>query len=333
MHSEFPIPNSELAMRIPFTKMVGAGNDFLVVDAAARPLARVRGRWAAVSRALCDRRGGVGADGVLVLERSRRADARMRVFNPDGSEAEMCGNGARCVARYLKERGRRVSGNGAVTIETRAGLLAAKVLGRPAAIGARRVAMRMTDPTGLRLEMALPVEGRRLRLGIVNTGVPHAVVSVASLDAVDVARLGRLIRRHRAFAPAGTNVNFIQPDGRHPARLRVRTYERGVEGETLACGTGVAAAAIIYGVRRQLEAGPVRWRRSPERRRLSHGAGGTSPAAGRHRYEVLVRSGEAMTVSFRAARTGRTVRVTDLVLEGGAERVFEGTVVWPRGRD
>ena len=316
MHSEFPIPNSELAMRIPFTKMVGAGNDFVVVDAAAHPLGRLRRRWGAVSRALCDRHAGVGADGVLVLERSRRADARMRVFNPDGSEAKMCGNGARCVARYLQERGRLgAGGNGAVTIETRAGLLAAKVLGRPAATGARRVAMRMTDPTGLRLEMALPVEGRRLRLGIVNTGVPHAVVSVASLDAVDVARLGRLIRRHRAFAPAGTNVNFIQPDARHPARLRVRTYERGVEGETLACGTGVAASAIIYGVRRQLA------------------AGGGSPAAGRHRYEVLVRSGEAMTVSFRAARTGRTVRVTDLVLEGGAERVFEGTVVWPRGRD
>ena len=300
---------------IPFTKMVGAGNDFVIVDAAARPLARVRGRWAAVSRALCDRHGGIGADGVLVLERSRRADARMRVFNPDGSEAEMCGNGARCVARYLKERSRLGGGNGAVTIETRAGLLSAKVLGRPAAVGARRVAMRMTDPTGLRLEMALPVEGRRLRVGIVNTGVPHAVVSVASLDAVDVARLGRLIRRHRAFAPAGTNVNFIQPDARHPARLRVRTYERGVEGETLACGTGVAASAIIYGVRRQLAAG-----------------GGTS-AAVPHRYDVLVRSGETMTVSFRAARTGRAVRVTDLVLEGGAARVFEGTVVWPRGRD
>ncbi|MBI2104187.1 MAG: diaminopimelate epimerase [Candidatus Omnitrophica bacterium] len=300
---------------IPFTKMVGTGNDFVVVDAVARSFGRLRARWGAVSRALCDRHAGIGADGLLVLERSPRADVRMRVFNPDGSEAEMCGNGARCVARYLQERiRRRGDGKAPVTIETRAGLIAAKVLGRPAADGARRVAMRMTDPTGLRLEMSLPVEGRRLRLGFVNAGVPHAVVSVASLDAVDVARLGRLIRRHRAFAPAGANVNFIQPDARHPSRLRVRTYERGVEGETLACGTGAAASAVVYGARRQLV------------------ADGAMPSTERHRYEVQVQSGEVMAVSFRASRAGRTPRVTDLMLEGGAEQVFEGTVVWPGGR-
>lgn len=229
----------------------------------------------------------------------------------------MCGNGARCVARYLQERIRRNGrANGAVTIETRAGLIAAKVLGRPAAPpAAGRVAMRMTDPTGLRLEMALPVEGRRLRLGFVNTGVPHAVVPVASLGAVDVARLGRLIRRHRAFAPGGTNVNFIQPDARHPSRLRVRTYERGVEGETLACGTGVAASAVLHGARRQLA------------------AGARMPAVARHRYEVRVQSGEMMAVSFRASRVGRALRVTEVVLEGGAERIFDGTIAWPLGRD
>jgi len=302
---------------IPFTKMVGTGNDFVVVDAESRPLGRLRGRWGAVSRTLCDRHVGIGADGLLVLERSRVAEARMRVFNPDGSEAEMCGNGARCVARYLQERIRRNGrANGAVTIETRAGLISAKVLGRPAAPpAAGRVAMRMTDPTGLCLEMALPVEGRRLRLGFVNTGVPHAVVPVASLDAVDVARLGRLIRRHRAFAPGGTNVNFIQPDARRPERLRVRTYERGVEGETLACGTGVAASALVHGARRQLA------------------AGARMPAVARHRYEVQVQSGEMMAVSFRASRTGRALRVTEVVLEGGAERIFDGTIVWPLGRD
>ncbi len=296
--------NAELTMRIPFTKMVGTGNDFVVVDAAARPLGRLRGRWGAVSRTLCDRHTGIGADGVLVLERSRVAEARMRVFNPDGSEATMCGNGARCVARYLQERiRRRGDGQAAVTIETRAGLIAARVLDR-------RVAMRLTDPTALRLDLTLAVAGRRLRLGIVNTGVPHAVVPVASLDAVDVARLGRLIRRHRAFVPWGTNVDFVQPDARHPARLRVRTYERGVEGETLACGTGVAASAVVYGARRQLA------------------AGSGAPASAQHRYDVQVRSGEVMAVSFRAVRTGRTLRVTDVVLEGTARRVFDGTVDW-----
>ena len=223
---------------IPFTKMVGTGNDFIVVDTRRLPrLRRLPRRWGGVARALCDRRTGIGADGLLVLEPSRSADVRMRVFNPDGSEAKMCGNGARCVAQYVQRarRGRQPS----VTIDTAAGML-------DATVRRDRVAVRMMDPTALRLDLTLDVARRRIRLGAVNTGVPHAVVPVAALDAVDVSGLGRALRHHRAFAPQGTNVNFIQTDADHPDRLRIRTYERGVEEETRACGTGVTASALVY---------------------------------------------------------------------------------------
>ena len=220
-----------MAVTIPFTKMVGAGNDFVIIDTTRSALPSRARQWPAISKALCDRHRGIGADGVLVLEPSDAADVAMRVFNPDGSEAQMCGNGARCVARYLTQdargttrdaRGRRV------TIETQAGILCAQVKGR-------RIAMRMTDPTELELGLALDVGRRKVRLGFVNTGVPHAVVPVERLDQLDVSRLGRLLRYHRLFSPRGSNVNFIQADPKRTNRVRVRTYERGVEDETLAC--------------------------------------------------------------------------------------------------
>ncbi len=285
---------------IPFTKMVGTGNDFIVVD--ARHLRLPAPRWAAASRAWCDRHRGIGADGVLVLEPSRVADVKMRIFNPDGSEAEMCGNGARCVARFLRPRPQPEP----VAIETAAGVVKATV-------SQNRVAMRMTPPTGLRPEMALAVDGRRLRMGVVNTGVPHVVIPVAALDRVEVARLGRLLRFHRAFAPQGTNVNFIQADAAHPNRLRVRTYERGVEAETLACGTGIAASAVIYALHRRL------WR-----------AGGRSNGyAAACRVEVLPRSGDLLVVTFTVTTAHGSPQIADLVVEGAASTSFEGEVGWP----
>lgn len=295
---------------LPFTKMVGTGNDFVLVDVRRRPAGPAL-RWAAASRAWCDRHRGIGADGLLVLEPSRAAEARMRIFNPDGSEAEMCGNGARCVARYLSGRpATRRRTNGAVTIETRAGLLSARVRGD-------RVAMRMTDPTQLQPELSLALDGRRRRVGRVNTGVPHLVVPVAALDRVDVAGLGRRLRSHRAFAPRGTNVNFIQADSGHAGRLRVRTYERGVEAETLACGTGIAASAIIYALHRGL------WRAGASRN--GHGAG--------CRIEVRPRSGDLLTVTFSVGRGPGGPRITELVVEGAARSVFAGTVNWPQERE
>ena len=283
---------------ISFTKMVGAGNDFIVVDARRRHPAR---RWPQVARALCDRHAGIGADGLLVLERSRRAAARMRVFNPDGSEAEMCGNGARCVAQYLAGAGRSVRAQ-EIAIDTLAGMVTATVRGE-------RVATRLTDPVELQLGLGLELDGRTVRLGFVNTGVPHAVVPVPAVDEVDVARLGRALRGHAAFAPRGANVNFVQPDPAHPGRVRVRTYERGVEGETLACGTGVAATAVIYGL--------------TQGRTVTNG----QPAA--YRVAVQVRSGDVLTVSFQARQVGGRLQVGALVLEGLAREVFTGAAAWP----
>ena len=289
---------------IPFTKMVGAGNDFIIVDARSRRLASLKGRWRTLGRELCDRRGGIGADGLLVLEPSKAADVLMRVLNPDGSEAEMCGNGARCVALYLGRPQttdhRRQTGT--VRIETKAGVLSARVWGD-------RVALQMTDPTGLRLDVRVPVDGRRVRLGCVNTGVPHVVMPVSQLGRVDVERLGRRLRHHPQFAPRGTNVNFIQPAGTH--RLRVRTYERGVEAETLACGTGITASAIVSAL---------------SRTQGSRRIGGNRTA---YHVDVEARSGDSLTVSFDATRNGAGWRVRRVVLEGPARRICEGTVQWP----
>ena len=292
-----------MTTRIPFTKMVGTGNDFIVVDARRKPLSAMARRWPPVSQALCDRHEGIGADGVLVLERSASADVKMRVFNPDGSEAEMCGNGARCVALYLSQvkSGKwKVARKKPVRIESKAGVLSAQVAGG-------RVAMRMTDPTGLRLDLSLDADRRPIRAGFVNTGVPHLVVPVADLEAVDVRGLGRALRSHREFAPQGTNVNFIQPDGARSGRLRIRTYERGVEDETLACGTGIVASAVVHALSRRSGNGQ------------DH----------RYRLDLVPRSQDVLTVAFTAVPEGKRMRITDVVLEGPAVRVFDGAVTWP----
>ena len=285
---------------IPFTKVVGAGNDFIIIDARRRRFPALARRWPEVARGFCDRHAGIGADGLLVLQPSRGADARMRVFNPDGSEAGMCGNGARCVARYL------AAGRGArqAAIDTAAGRITASVRGE-------QVAMRMTDPSELNAEMSVSIGGKPVRLGFVNTGVPHAVVAVPSVDQVDVAGLGRALRSHEAFGPRGTNVNFAEEEG--TGQVRLRTFERGVEAETLACGTGAAAAAVIYGLTRMQPTANGR------------------PAA--RRVEVRVRSGDRLSVSFTLTKRPG-LKVTDLVLEGPARIVCTGTAAWPpRSRD
>ena len=299
---------------LPFTKMVGTGNDFIVVDASRNRLRPLKGRWKIASRGLCDRHNGIGADGLLVLEPSKVAHVKMRVFNPDGSEAQMCGNGARCVALYLQATSnqRPATRRKRVTIETTAGVLSGLVRGN-------RVAMRMTDPTHVQIERSLEVNRRRLRVGFLDTGVPHVVVPVADLDAVNVATLGRAVRYHGAFAPQGTNVDFVQADSANENRLRVRTYERGVEAETQACGTGIVASALFHALRRE----------------LASGQSGPSPTKPRRRFwrlNVQARSGERLRVSCAIARDARGLRVSDVTLEGAAQRIFEGTVEWPMGR-
>ena len=166
-----------MSRQVPFVKMAGTGNDFLVIDARRTGKAGLRLPWKRVAQRVCDRRDGIGADGLLVLERARGSDARMRIFNADGSEAEMCGNGARCVASFLRQsaaNGR--SSAGPVTVETRAGRLSARVIGH-------RVAIRMTDPTDLRLDLSVPVHGRRtLPVGTLLSILKDANISVEQFN-------------------------------------------------------------------------------------------------------------------------------------------------------
>ena len=260
-----------------FTKMNGAGNDFVMLD--NRDL-HLRLDTAVIAR-LCDRHRGVGADGLLAVEPAQNgADFRMRYYNADGGEAEMCGNGARCFARFASRIGAK---SGAITFETMAGTLGARLVGE-------NVQIAMSVPHSLVLAAELVAAGEKLTVHFVNTGVPHAVVFVGDLEKTDVVRLGAALRYHAHFAPKGTNANFVAelPGG----GIAIRTYERGVENETLACGTGVAAAALIFS-------------------RLS---GAKSPVS------VRVRGGDSLTVGFEGDGDGwRNVTLT-----GPADFVFEG---------
>ncbi|OQX10290.1 MAG: diaminopimelate epimerase [Desulfobulbaceae bacterium A2] len=214
-----------------FVKMSGAGNDFILID-HRQPLLEVAAMPDFVRR-VCRHRFSVGADGVIFIEASATADFRWRFYNADGSLAEMCGNGARCAARFAHLGGIAPA---RMRFETLAGVVEAEVLGR-------EVRVLLTPPRHLRLRQEIVVEGAPLTLHALDTGVPHAVVLVEDAANAAVVELGRRVRHHAAFAPRGTNVNFValRPDG----SLKVRTYERGVEDETHACGTGAVASALV----------------------------------------------------------------------------------------
>jgi len=268
--------------KLSFVKMNGAGNDFVLLDNRA---GKLRLDSAAIAR-LCDRHRGVGADGVLILEPAQEsADHRMRYYNADGGEAEMCGNGARCFARFA----RNVAGaNGAMTFETPAGVIRAEFL------DGERVRIEMVTPTDFSPNLKLTVEGEALTVHAINTGVPHACVFVDDLEHAPVVRQGRALRFHPEFAPKGSNANFIHVLG--PRAISIRTYERGVENETLACGTGVTASALIH----------------------AELSGATSPVA------VTVRGGDTLEVGFkRGAKPGEFSYVT---LCGPADFVFAGEI-------
>ena len=209
---------------IPFFKMSGSGNDFIVIDNREDRLAAIPIAVADVAVKVCRRAMSVGADGLILVEDTDGADFSWRFFNADGSVAEMCGNGARCAARFAYMQG--IAGPD-MRFETDAGIIFATVLDRG-------VRLKMTDPEDLETGVSLTVGQGEMAVSRINTGVPHVVAAVADVNAVDVVGLGREIRYHERFAPAGTNVNFICPIGDNT--LAIRTYERGVEDETLACG-------------------------------------------------------------------------------------------------
>tara|TARA_B100000315_G_C14590989_1_gene595767 strand:- start:3506 stop:4333 length:828 start_codon:yes stop_codon:yes gene_type:complete len=219
---------------IPFMKLAGSGNDFILIDNRRLSIASTRLKRIAVQ--LCRRRWSVGADGLIVIEPSLKADFKWRFFNADGSRAGFCGNGARCVARFahIKKIARR-----RMVFETRVGLITAEVLSSRG----ERVKVCMPDPKSLQLDMKILIKDQEQTAHFVDTGVPHCVYVVDDLIQVDVDGLGRTTRNHRLFLPLGTNVCFINVV--NTRRIKIRTYERGVEGETLACGTGAVAAAVI----------------------------------------------------------------------------------------
>ncbi len=264
--------------RIRFTKLSGSGNDFIFIDNRDRRFDADKMRD--FVRAVCRRGISVGADGLMFIEPSERADFKWRFFNADGSEAEMCGNGGRCAARFARELGINKE---RLSFETLAGIIDATIRGN-------RVKLRMTPPRDFRPGLEIDLAGRRVTLDFLNTGVPHAVEFVGDVEAARVVEEGRQIRRHPAFQPAGTNANFCQAAG--PRRLRLRTYERGVEDETLACGTGAVAAAVLAAARGLVEP-PV---------------------------DVEVRSGEVLTIHF----AGRGADARDVYMEGDTRLVFEG---------
>lgn len=267
-----------------FTKMSGCGNDFILVD--HRDIQWTSWDLPKMARLLCRRRLSVGADGfVLILPpKDPSNDFAWRFFNSDGSEAEMCGNAARCAARFARMKG--LVHKERMRFETISGVVEAQLTPK----GAR---VRMTDPRDVRPEITVILEQEALEMVFLNTGVPHAVVFVDDLEGTPVETLGRSLRYHEAFSPKGTNVDFVKVKGKH--LLLMRTYERGVEGETLACGTGAVASAIAAHMR----------------------SFATPP--------VIVRTmGGEMTIDFRFLGDGR---YTDVTLEGDARVIYEA-VAW-----
>jgi diaminopimelate epimerase len=228
-------------MEIPFAKLHGNGNDFIIIDEYSHIIIPddLKGQFAV---SYCDRRFGIGADGVIFLSKSAKSDIRMRIFQPDASEAEMCGNGIRCLAKFASDAGYV---KGSCTVETPAGSLGVTMGYREDEFSAT---ITMTTPLFDRKEIPATGTGDyKEHIGsydvyAVNTGVPHAVVPVQAVDSIDITAVAPPIRNHATF-PQGANVNFMEKTGENS--IRIRTFERGVEDETLSCGTGATASAAV----------------------------------------------------------------------------------------
>jgi diaminopimelate epimerase len=266
---------------IEFYKMSGSGNDFILIDNRNGEL--TVSDLIDFVQTLCARKGSVGADGLIIIEKSTCADFRWRFFNADGSEVEMCGNGGRCAARFAFLKGIAPA---QMSFETVAGII-------DATVSEETVKLRLTEPTRLELHHDLKTDSGSLSVSSINTGVPHVVHFVDDLEGFDVFGVGRMIRYHEHYQPAGTNANFVRVLDGHT--IAVRTYERGVEDETLACGTGSVAAALVS-ARKGLTSSPV---------------------------EVIVQSGERVKIYFEETAAG----YGNVYLEGGAKVVYQG-LLW-----
>lgn len=275
--------------KITFTKMVASGNDFVVIECCPGST----GMLSSLAQNLCNRKFGVGADGLLLVEKSQIADLKLRIFNANGSEAEMCGNGMRCIASYVSSQGsnlltgRKIGSD--LKIETMAGIIEARIN--------KDVSIKLTEPTDIKLDIPLKINNRLLKVNFINTGVPHTVIFVEGLDKIDVLNLGRMIRYHKRFAPKGTNVDFAEV--LKDDYIKMRTYERGVEDETLACGTGAVAVSIISKIKFQ----------KPKLLK-------------RCRFNLETKSGEVLKVYFNLDKA----RISDVWLEGRAKIVYQGKI-------
>jgi diaminopimelate epimerase len=272
-------------MKLQFTKMSGAGNDFVVIDNRSD----IVQDGAALAKKLCDRRWGIGADGLLLLQSTKDADYRMMYYNADGSYGGMCGNGGRCIARYAVENGIAGANHSFEALGYR----------YKSSVGQNDVVLSMKDPSDIRMNIVLRVGSVSLKAHFINTGSPHVVIPIGqlskkygTLDEIPVEHLGRKIRYHRLFKPDGTNVNFIKREA--PTTVRIRTYERGVEAETLACGTGSIASAVIAS---------RLWKV-------------TSPVT------ILPSSGVSLEVGFKYGKS----KFSELTLRGPAITTFRGEV-------
>lgn len=271
--------------RIHFTKMTGSGNDFILIDnrSGRIPPERVP----ELARLACRHKLSVGADGLILVENDPEVDFRWRFHNSDGSEAEMCGNGARCAARFAWLKG--IATRPVMNFRTLAGIINAEMLGE-------RVKIRVTTPHGLQTDLCAEGDGQTFCVHFITVGVPHVVHFAedrAALDAADVFNWGRFLRHHDLFQPAGSNINFALVLDRH--HLAIRTYERGVEDETLACGTGSTASALVAAAK-DLVASPV---------------------------DVETWSGETLTIHFTQLGPGAPNPFEEVYLEGAARVVYE----------
>lgn len=265
--------------KLHFFKLSGSGNDFVIVDnfKLKLPFDFYKG----IVTKLCNRNNGIGADGLIVLNQDEGVDFRWDFFNSDGSVAEMCGNGSRCAARLFAN----LYGKRKISIQTLAGVIYAEV-------NENLVKVKLSESSNIVDNMEIYMDGEVVVGSFVNTGVPHFVIIVDNVNDVDVRGLGRKIRFHERFEPAGTNVNFVQK--LNSSMIKVRTYERGVEDETLACGTGASASAIICGYK-NLTTSPVK---------------------------VITSGGEELFIYF----TINNSKATELFLEGNVKLICEGDV-------
>jgi diaminopimelate epimerase len=268
-------------MEIKFSKLTAAGNDFVLIDNRENIIPEKD--YQNLAKKLCDRKYSIGGDGLILLGKSSCKDFKMKYFNSDGSHASMCGNGGRSVAKFAYDLG---VVNSKMGFETDAGVINAEILAD------NRVKLDLYDPKDLKRNIKVETNDRIFDADFINTGVPHTVIFVDDIEKIDVFKYGREIRYHKIFAPSGTNVNFVKLTDE--SMLLVRTYERGVEGETLACGTGITASGIISALKGFVKS-PV---------------------------HVIARGGDRLSVSISADND----KVSNVVLEGPAIISFKGIV-------